>query len=122
MDLYAENILEHYQNPHNFGHIEGSSCHNCDSNPSCGDKICIELALKENVIEDIKFNGSGCAISQASASLLTDYVKGKTVEEAKNVTDKDVYGLLGVPISPGRVKCALLALVILKKALIEVSK
>ena len=118
MDLYAENILDHYKNPHNKGKLENASASFADSNPLCGDKIEIGIRVDENgVIEDVGFTGEGCAISQASASLLTDEILGKTVAEVKALPNEKVYELLGVPLTTNRVKCALLSLVALKKAL-----
>ena len=118
MDLYAENILDHYKNPHNKGKLENASASFADSNPLCGDKIVIGIRVNENgVIEDVGFTGEGCAISQASASLLTDEILGKTVAEVKALPNEKVYELLGVPLTTNRVKCALLSLVALKKAL-----
>lgn len=118
MDLYAENILDHYKNPHNKGKLENASASFADSNPLCGDKIEIGIRVNENgVIEDVGFTGEGCAISQASASLLTDEILGKTVAEVKALPNEKVYELLGVPLTTNRVKCALLSLVALKKAL-----
>lgn len=118
MDLYAENILYHFRNPQNRGEIKNASAFAEESNPLCGDKIFLGIKISEDgVIEDIKFTGDGCAISQSAASLLTEKVKGMDTESAKKISNKDVFELLGVDISSARVKCAVLALTALKNAL-----
>ncbi len=109
-----EILLDHYQNPRNFGHLENPDIVHEEGNPSCGDQIRIEIKLEDNKIADIKFTGKGCTISQASASILTETVKGKTLEEVKNFSKEDMLNALGIPISPIRLKCALLALKVLK--------
>ena len=109
-DLYRDYILEHYRRPHNFGILEAPSASYEGNNPLCGDRITMQVAVRDGVIADIAFTGRGCAISQASASLLTDEVKGKPVREAAALTPEDVLDLLGIEISPARLKCALLSL------------
>ncbi len=117
MDLYTENILHHYKNPKNSGKIENATVSAEEFNPLCGDKIKIYLSLDDDEkVVDIKFEGEGCAISQASASMLTDKIKGKTIKEIKEIDNEEIYQMLGVPIGPGRVKCALLSLITVKKA------
>ncbi len=113
-ELQMEILLDHYQNPRNFGHLENPDIVHEEGNPSCGDQIRIEIKLEDNKIADIKFTGKGCTISQASASILTEIVKGKTLEEVKNFSKEDMLNALGIPISPIRLKCALLALKVLK--------
>lgn len=113
-DLYRELIIDHYQNPHNHGTIEGADISFEDSNPLCGDKIRIDMRVENGIVEDIKFSGRGCAISQASASMLTDEIKGKPLEELKHLDKQTVLDLLGIPLGPTRVKCALLALKVVK--------
>lgn len=118
MDLYSENILDYYKNPRNKGVLEDATIWAEDSNPLCGDKIRIDLKIGPgNKITEIRFNSQGCAISQASASMLTELVHGKTCEEAAKIQNEDVYKMLGVPLSAVRVKCGLLGLAVLKKAL-----
>jgi nitrogen fixation NifU-like protein len=113
MDLYREEILDHYKHPRNFGHLPQASIVGTADNVSCGDTISLEIALTgakgEEIISDIRFSGTGCAISQASASLLTEHVKGKTVGEIRKLTPEHIYELLGVTLTPSRVKCALLS-------------
>jgi nitrogen fixation protein NifU and related proteins len=109
-DLYRDYILEHYRKPHNFGIIEQPDARYEGANPLCGDRITVMLGIRDGVISDVAFTGRGCAISQASASLLTDEIRGKPVEEVAKMTPDDVLDLLGIEISPARLKCALLSL------------
>lgn len=117
MDLYSENILDHFQHPHNQGEITDRTMRVFENNPLCGDTIQMDLKIKGDKIIDIAFIGNGCAISQASASLLSDEIKGKKISTLKKMKTKKVYDLLRVPISPGRVKCALLGYATLQSAL-----
>jgi nitrogen fixation NifU-like protein len=120
-DLYRDYILEHYRRPHNFGVLASPSASFEGANPLCGDRITMMLGIRDGVVEEVAFTGRGCAISQASASLLTDEVKGKRVEEVAALTADDVLDLLGIEISPARLKCALLSLDTLEHALTEAS-
>jgi nitrogen fixation NifU-like protein len=113
-DFYREEILEHYRHPHNKGRLENPDITYEDHNPFCGDRIGMDLRIKDNRVADVRFWGHGCAISQASASMLTDEIKGKTVDEIKALTRDDILEMLGIPIGPVRMKCALLALKVLK--------
>jgi len=121
--MYREQILEHYKHPLNQGKLEPADARHHDLNPLCGDEIEVFLKIEKKgkraedaVIADIRFTGQGCAISTASASLLTDSVKGKTLDQIKALTRDDVFALLGVPVSAARVKCALLSLKAIKAA------
>lgn len=113
-DLYRELILDHYQHPHNHGEIPEADISYEDSNPLCGDKIRIDIKLKNNIVEDVKFNGKGCAISQASASMLTDELIGISLDDVKKLDKKFILDLLGIPLGPSRIKCALLPLKVIK--------
>ncbi len=114
-DLYRELILDHYKNPHNYGTLEPADISYEDDNPLCGDRIRIDIRLdNQNRVSEVRFSGKGCAISQASASMLTDEIKGKTLEELRHFDKQDLLDLLGIPLSPARLKCALLALKVLK--------
>ncbi len=118
--LYMENILDHYKHPHNAGRLDDPSLRARELNPSCGDAI--ELFLRtdgQGNITDVKFDGTGCAVSQASVSMLTDALKGKTVEEAEKISEADILKLLGIDVGPMRMKCAMLSLRTLKSALNE---
>lgn len=117
MSLYQDLILDHYRNPRNQGELKGATHSAEASNLSCGDKLHIDIIVKNDIIEDVKFSGSGCAISQAAASLLTEYIKKKPVEEALSLEPKDILELLGVTLSPNRLKCGLLSLETLKETL-----
>jgi nitrogen fixation NifU-like protein len=112
--FYREYILDHYKNPRNFGRIEGADITHEEYNPLCGDIVGMDFRVRGGVIEDVKFHGRGCAISQASASLLTERLKGLTLDEARQVGKDDVLEELGIEISPARLKCALLSLKVLK--------
>jgi nitrogen fixation NifU-like protein len=116
-DLYRDYILEHYRRPHNFGVLEDATSTQEGANPLCGDRITMQLRVTGDQIAAVGFTGRGCAISQASASLLTDEIKGKDVETAAAMKAADVLDLLGIEISPARMKCALLSLETLQGAL-----
>ncbi len=116
-DFYKEYILDHYRNPRNFGHLARVDATAEDLNPLCGDTIKMELALDgDGRIEDIKFDGRGCAISQASASMLTETVKGMKLEDVARLPQEAVLENVGIGISPTRMKCAMLGLKVLKSA------
>ncbi len=112
--FYREYILDHYKNPRNFGRIEHADISHEELNPLCGDVVGMDFRVAEGRIEDVKFHGRGCAISQASASLLTERLKGMSLEEARQIDREDVLDELGIEISPARLKCALLSLKVLK--------
>ena len=119
-NLYRDFILEHYREPHNRGVLDPHDLHFADSNPTCGDELAMTLRLdatKQRVV-DVAHDGRGCAISQASASILTDELRGMTVDELRGIDPKDVVGALGVPIGPARLKCALLSYKVLQGAVI----
>jgi nitrogen fixation NifU-like protein len=113
-DLYRQNILDHYQTPRNFGTLDHPEISAEDANPLCGDKIRIDLRVKDGLIADVKFSGKGCAISLAAASMLTEEIRGKSLEEVKRIGKDEVLELLGIELGPVRLKCALLALKTLK--------
>jgi len=117
-DFYRDYILDHYRNPRNFGRIEHPDAQAEDLNPLCGDQIRIELKVDGGVISDLKFSGKGCAISQASTSMLTEAVKGMKLEDAAKLSKDIVLENVGIGISPTRMKCAMLGLRVLKSAAI----
>jgi nitrogen fixation protein NifU and related proteins len=116
-DFYRENILEHYKNPRNHGHIDHPSAVAEGVNPLCGDELAIELKVEDGIVTDVRYNGRGCAISQAAASMLSDAVKGKPLKELSEIGKDDVLDELGIPLSPIRLKCAMLSVGVLKVAL-----
>ena len=116
-ELYRDFILDHYRNPRNSGTIENADASFEDINPLCGDKIRMDLKIRDGIITDVKFKGRGCAISQASASLLTEDIKGKSLSDIDKIGKDAVLANVGINISPARLKCALLGLKVLKLAL-----
>ncbi|MGB4966315.1 MAG: SUF system NifU family Fe-S cluster assembly protein [Microgenomates group bacterium] len=120
--IYQEIILDHYKSPHNYGELSDPSCAIHIDNPSCGDKIHLSGTIKDGILTDVAFTGQGCAISIASSSLLTDYIKGKKVSDLKKLDTSIILELLGIELSPNRLKCALLPLEALGKLLSNVSK
>lgn len=118
MSMYREIIIDHYKNPHNFGEIKNASAAADKNNPLCGDQIKVTVRLDKNKkIQDIKFSGTGCSISRAGGSILTDIVKGKTINQLKKYSDESFLKDMAVPIMPARQKCALLGLETLRQAL-----
>lgn len=115
-DMYRDYILDHYKNPRNQGELAGATNTYADSNPLCGDELSMALRIEDDRVADVRFNGKGCAISQASASILTEEIKGKTLDEVKAIDKDHILENLGIPISPARIKCALLSLKTLKGA------
>ena len=116
-DLYREHILDHYKSPRNYGAMEHADASAEGQNPLCGDQLTIDLTIADDSISDIRFSGHGCAISQAAASMLTDMVKGRLVTDAASITSDEMTAEVGIPLSPVRLKCALLGLSTLKIAL-----
>jgi nitrogen fixation NifU-like protein len=117
--LYRENILDHYKNPRNYGEIEDADAEAEGMNPLCGDEVTITVAFADDgdTIEDVKFSGRGCAISQAATSMLTELVKGRSASEVATLPREDLLDEVGVPLTPVRLKCAILGLSTLRLAL-----
>ena len=119
-DIYREIILDHYRNPRNKGKINNPDVVIHDSNPLCGDQIDIFLKVEEGQIKDIKFDGKGCAISQASASMLTEMVMDKPLTAAKDISKDEILENIGLTnLGPARIKCALLSLKVLKMGMVK---
>jgi nitrogen fixation protein NifU and related proteins len=117
--LYREVILDHYKHPHNYGSLEGADAFAEGQNPTCGDEVAVSVKFADDgeTIDEIGFEGRGCAISQAATSMLTDIVKGKTATEVAALPKEELLKEIGVPLSPVRLKCAILGLGVLKVAL-----
>ncbi len=117
--LYRENILDHYKNQRNYGAIEGADAEAEGMNPLCGDEVSITVSFADDgdTIEDVKFSGRGCAISQAATSMLTELVKGRSASEVAGLPREDLLDEIGVPLTPVRLKCAILGLSTLRLAL-----
>ena len=125
--LYRETLLDLYRNPKNKGELLNYDIEVYDLNPLCGDEIKLRIKLvnsngekvKERIIEKAVFSGNGCVISQVSAEILTEYIKGKNLEELKNLKSTDLLKMVGINPPPARLNCALLSLIVLKKALVR---
>lgn len=131
-ELYKEIIIDHYNNPRNFGELPNANASAEGVNPLCGDEIHIELLVKEGIVEDVKFHGAGCSISKASASMMTEVIKGKRIEDIKKISEKfkgmlfegredeelgELEAFKGVRVVPIRIKCAVLSWNVLEEAL-----
>jgi nitrogen fixation NifU-like protein len=115
-DIYKETILDHYRHPRNYGDLPNANAHAKDANNLCGDVIEMQVRVNAGMIEDVRFRGEGCAISMATASMLTEFSKRKRVSEVKKLGKDDLIRLLGADPGPARIECALLALGVLKAA------
>ena len=115
-DFYREEILEHYTHPHNYGTLEEPDISHEENNRLCGDRIRFDIQLDEDgqKVKDVRFSAVGCAISKASASMLTDLLVGQTLDEIKAMTKEDIIDELGIDLGPVRLKCALLPLKVVK--------
>jgi nitrogen fixation NifU-like protein len=118
-DLYRENILDHYKSPRNYGTLEHAHAHAEGQNPLCGDEVSVSLSFADDgdTIEEIRFEGRGCAISQAATSMLTELVVGKKAAEVAAIPKEELIEEIGIPLTPVRLKCAILGLGVLKVAL-----
>ncbi len=114
MNIYQEELLDHYENPSNYGVLTNPNISHEEDNPLCGDKIRMDLMVDNGIIKEVRFSGYGCTISQAAASMLTEKIEGKSLEEIKNISRDDIMDMIGIPLGPVRIKCALLALKVLK--------
>jgi nitrogen fixation NifU-like protein len=115
-DFYREEILEHYTHPHHYGTLDEPDISHEEDNPLCGDRIRFDIELDEDgqTVKDVRFSAVGCAISKASASMLSDLLVGQTLDEIKSMTKQDVIDQLGIDLGPVRLKCALLPLKVVK--------
>ena len=117
MDIYSENIMDHYKDPRNFGSLKNCDIIYNDSNPLCGDKIKVEIKIEENKIYDIKYECEGCAISRASSSIISEELKGMKLENVLKLNADFVLNLLGIKLNAMRLKCALLSLRAVQKSI-----
>ncbi len=115
-DLYRDYILDHYKHPRNFGELEPHDLEAMEHNPLCGDELGVQIRVKDGHIEDLRFNGHGCAISQAAASIASEELKGMSLQDAGELPADWMIDLLGIPVSATRRKCALLNLKVVKGA------
>lgn len=120
--MYRETILDHYKHPRNFGALQNPDARAEAYNATCGDRIVMEIKTKGKYIEKVHFFGEGCAISQASASMLTESAQGKTIKEIMKFSTEDILTMLGTTLTPSRTKCGVLPLEVLQKALTQVLK
>lgn len=119
MDIYAENILDHFRSPRHAGALAHATVEHEEKNLSCGDELRLSLILDDGKIVSVGWEGTGCAISQASMSILSEELVGKKEEDVLALTKEDIYTLLGVPIGPRRFKCALMSLHTVKNAILK---
>jgi nitrogen fixation NifU-like protein len=117
MDLYKEELLDHYKNPRNYGKLENPNISTGEYIPSCGDSVELECIVKDGILYDIAFTGKGCVISQATASMLTAYAKHKKIDELLAIDNAFILHMIGIQLGPNRLKCALLPLMALQKGL-----
>ncbi|OGJ56287.1 hypothetical protein A3D88_01355 [Candidatus Peribacteria bacterium RIFCSPHIGHO2_02_FULL_52_16] len=117
MDIYAETILDHYRRPKGKMRLSQPSVSHAETNPACGDELTVDLVIHDGKIVDLGWDGTGCAISQAAMSMLSEEIMGKSEKDLEALAQKDIYAMLGVPIGPRRFKCALLCLHTVKNAL-----
>lgn len=118
-EMYRDELMDHYQNPRNYGELAGAEVRYHDYNPVCGDEITMQLKLENGKVREAKFTGRGCAISQAAASMLTENVEGKDKKQLLQMKSEEMLELLKINPGPVRIKCALLALRALQKGIIE---
>ncbi len=118
MDLYREDVMDHYEHPRNQGEIECPDFEGKDSNASCGDMIQFQLKIEDGVIVDAKWKGIGCAITTAAASKLSEYLKGKSIESLRAMSDEEMAAKgIGIEVNPGRIKCLMLPVKVVRKLL-----
>jgi len=122
MDLYSENILDHFEHPRNAQSLSAPTVFADQTNPLCGDRLRVELKVKKDIVAEVAFVGSGCAISQSAASMLSEEIKGKKISAIKKIKPELIHDLLKVKVGPGRIKCAMLGLSTLESAISKIKK
>ena len=115
--IYREHLIELYKSPKNYGKLDSANREAREFNSFCGDEITMQMLVKNSIIENVKFSGTGCVMSIVSASMLTDKIKGMPIEEVKKLSSDDILKMIKVKLSPSRIKCALLGLEAARKAL-----
>ncbi|MGC8648795.1 MAG: Fe-S cluster assembly sulfur transfer protein SufU [Candidatus Micrarchaeia archaeon] len=121
-DIYAEKIIAHYEHPHNKSKLENADITYHGFNPYCGDDITIYMNIEDDIVKDVRFDGNGCAISISSASMLTDFIKGKKIDDVKKLGFKDMVKLIGIDPGPARLKCMMLPVKTIQDALNKINK
>ncbi|MFI5272439.1 MAG: Fe-S cluster assembly sulfur transfer protein SufU [Ktedonobacterales bacterium] len=116
-DMYRQYILDHFREPRNHGALEHPDLAAADTNPLCGDRIEMDLNVRDGRVAEVRFRGRGCAISQASASMLTEQIEGATLDDLRALRPRDIFEMLGVEIGPARQRCALLSLRVLHEGI-----
>ena len=116
-NIYREHLIELYKSPSNYGSLEGTNRKATEYNSLCGDEITMSLIVKNQIIQDVKFSGSGCVMSIVSSSMLTDKIKNMKVSEVKKLSHEDILKMLKIKLNPARIKCVLLPLEAVRKAL-----
>ena len=119
MKFYKEILMDHYKNPRNKGHIDKPDFATAQYNPSCGDSVSFEAVIEDNILKKVAFEGKGCVISLATASIFTEYVVGKHIDDILKLEKEDIEGIIGMELGPTRMKCALLSLVALQEGIME---
>ena len=112
--LYAQHLQDHYQNPRNIKKLQNPTFCSCQKNHSCGDKVSIEGIITNDIVADLFFQGEGCVISLATASILTEFCKGKNISEILNLESRDILKLIGIELGISRLRCAVLPLIALQ--------
>ena len=122
MDIYAQNILDHYKNPTRKGSLSDASISNSEVNYSCGDSLEIDLRIEDDKLVDLRFRGQGCAIGLSTMSILSDEIIGMRLDDILKLSENDIHDILGIPITQRRRKCALLSLLAVKNAIRKFEK
>lgn len=122
MKLYKEILMDHYQNPRNRGRIDNPDFATAQYNPSCGDSVSFEGVIKDDILKSLSFEGKGCVISQATASMFTEYFVGKNIDDILKVEEQEILKIIGVQLGPTRTRCALLSLIALQDGILEYKK
>jgi nitrogen fixation NifU-like protein len=121
-EIYDEHILDHFESPYHKGTLACASCQHAERNPICGDQLTLQLQIGDGKVQQAYFDGNGCAISQAAASILCEHIEGRSVEDLRQFSAKEMLQLLQVPLTPSRQKCGLLGFKVLKTMLYQLAE